>query len=394
MPIHRSFRMPRKMARKTIAPPRLLLPLALPLMLLLAACAEEARDLTQETPRPDEAEQAEAGKRHFEKLLDDYRADYVARGAHAKAHACVRAYFEIDEEAATRLRHGVFATPGKRYRAWIRLSNGHYDLNSSQDYRNDARGMAIKLLQIDGEPLETDDTGAHSQDFLLTSSPVFFARTMHDYNELVAAPRDLRGFFFPGWNPFRWRWKELLAVPKTLTPPPASVLDPDYYSITPYKLGPRNVKYGARPCPGRTANAVPPHEQDQADFLQRQLARELRERGACFYFAAQEQKPERGMDLDDATAVWSEKDSPFLRLATITIPAQSFLRPEQMAFCENLSFAPWHALPAHRPIGELNRLRRHVYPASSRHRRARNETRVPAALAFWCAAPGFSCDNL
>ena len=55
-------------------------------------------------------------------------------------------------------------------------------------------------------------------------------------------------------------------------------------------------------------------------------------------------------------------------VASITIPAQSFDSPEQDAFCENLSFTPWHCIDAHRPLGGINRVRRVVYEAISRLR--------------------------
>ena len=45
-----------------------------------------------------------------------------------------------------------------------------------------------------------------------------------------------------------------------------------------------------------------------------------------------------------------------------------------MAFCENLSFTPWHSLPQHRPLGAVNRVRRTVYESVSKKRHALNQT--------------------
>jgi hypothetical protein len=59
-------------------------------------------------------------------------------------------------------------------------------------------------------------------------------------------------------------------------------------------------------------------------------------------------------------------------VATIHIPAQSFRTPERERFGENLSFNAWHALPEHRPIGALNRLRKIVYDRVSRVRHEMN----------------------
>jgi hypothetical protein len=39
---------------------------------------------------------------------------------------------------------------------------------------------------------------------------------------------------------------------------------------------------------------------------------------------------------------------------------------------ENLSFTPWHSLPEHRPLGNLNRARKKVYEATSRKRHLEN----------------------
>ena len=53
-----------------------------------------------------------------------------------------------------------------------------------------------------------------------------------------------------------------------------------------------------------------------------------------------------------------------IAVATIKIAPQAFETPEHMKEAEELSFDPWHALAAHRPIGGINRARREVYPAS------------------------------
>ena len=45
--------------------------------------------------------------------------------------------------------------------------------------------------------------------------------------------------------------------------------------------------------------------------------------------------------------------------------------------CESIAFNPWHALPAHRPLGNMNRARREIYQAMAafRGRRAGAATR-------------------
>jgi hypothetical protein len=43
-----------------------------------------------------------------------------------------------------------------------------------------------------------------------------------------------------------------------------------------------------------------------------------------------------------------------------------------MAFAEDLSYNPWHSLPAHRPLGNQNRARRVIYQALSKLRHEMN----------------------
>jgi hypothetical protein len=107
-------------------------------------------------------------------------------------------------------------------------------------------------------------------------------------------------------------------------------------------------------------------------MLRVMLREELAAGGACFDLFVQPQAPGRNMPVEDASVAWSEKDSPFLPVARITLPRQAFDTPERKQACEALSFTPWHALPEHEPVGSLNRVRRAVYQELSRYRHAQN----------------------
>jgi len=348
---------------------------------LLSACSDKNETASlEEIYQPDEASLSKKAVANFEQLLEDYKTTYVTRGAHAKAHACVRAWFNVNHYIEPSLRHGIFVRPGQQFKSWIRFSNGHFDLSVSKDQKSDARGMAVKILEPPGEPLQIAANHVATQDFLMTNSPVFFVENIHDYNDLVAEPAALLGFIFPSWNPATWRLREMSLAKKTLTPPPVSLLAPQYFSITAYKLGPHNIKFSARPCAGQEINSVV--NETDPDFLRNNLQEELEAGEACFDFMVQLQNPEKNMSIEDPTVEWKESDSPFIPMARITIPAQSFGIPEQMAFCENLSFAPWHALPEHRPIGQFNRIRQQVYPASSNYRHSHNQTQIPVDIAW------------
>jgi hypothetical protein len=58
--------------------------------------------------------------------------------------------------------------------------------------------------------------------------------------------------------------------------------------------------------------------------------------------------------------------------AVLRIPKQTFDSPEQLAFARVLSYNPWHCIPEHRPLGNVNRARKRLYYELSRLRQRMN----------------------
>ncbi len=329
---------------------------------------------THEVLRDDEAEQIQRSVDNFLRVVEQNKTSYVARGAHSKGHACVKAWFEVDKDLRPELQHGVFSLPGQRYRSWVRFSNGASSVAGNHDADKDARGMAIKLFGLKALDLKSQGPARDTQDFLMHDSPVFFTANIEDYNRFVESKNKIL-YFLSDPNPFKWRLRELMHGLATLKPPPPSPLWNRYFSNTAYRLGPHNIKFSTRSCtaPGE----LPERDTTDPDFLRKTLATELQGSAACFYFMVQLQDADKYMPIEDPSIEWRETDSPFVRVATINIPQQTFDTPEQQAFCENLSFSPWHNLPEHQPVGQLNRIRKAVYAASSRYRHDENHTQVP-----------------
>ena len=286
------------------------------------------------------------------------------RDAHPKHHGIVKAWFTVGSDVPESLRHGVFATP-QTYAAWIRFSNGAPHVQA--DATRDQRGMAIKLMGVPGEKLMDDER--FTQDFVLASAPRFFIRTVADYVTFTRAALKkpairLLGFFV-GVNPPRFRRYEFAALLESLKKT-AHLLTTRYWSQTPYRLGPHVVKYSAIPTsadPGLRASRSP-------NYLRENLATHLRSRDATFDFAVQVFADPETTPIEDATVEWPERTVPFQKVATIRIPQQEFQSPRQMALAEFISYTAWHSLPAHEPLGSVNRTRRVVYQTVStlRHR--------------------------
>jgi catalase len=316
----------------------------------------------------DEAQQVQRAVENFKNVIDEFNDGEAHRGAHAKAHGCVKAYFNINNDLPAKFKHGIFTNGEQSYKAWIRFSNGTPRI--ADDTENDSRGIAIKLLDVTQH--------GQTQEFLLHNSPAFFSINLEDYNQLVESP-DKINYFLPGYNPFNWRLRELSHVLDTLAPPPASPLVDDYFSNTAYKLGPHNVKYKVSACGLSNTNEL---EHKDPNFLQHSLASELKHDEACLQFQVQLQRQDKLMPIEDPSVLWKEDDSPYISVATIRIPEQDFSSDAQHAFCENLAFSPWNSLEAHRPIGALNRVRKWVYDASSVYRHTLNSTETPQNLAW------------
>jgi hypothetical protein len=310
------------------------------------------------------------------------------RDAHPKHHGTVEAEFIVDPDIPADLRHGIFATPGRRYQAWIRFSNA---FRVRHDMDRDARGFAIKLLGIDDHEA--------TQDFLMVTHSAFFAATAADFLEFPAAVgstgpkvagalRAMR-FFFRLRPPFRFRWRAFRAFGKTRIRA-MSPLAIRYFSQTPYRLGSHEVKFSVRPtAPPSTADrfrfwlrTLPWRIRPLAflkspaseHFLRDELFGTLAAGEASFDFLVQRRTDPARMPLDNATVVWSERHSPFVKVATVRLPQQSLSAAaitERLTFSEHLSFTPWHTL-AHEPLGSINQARRIVYETISTLRHEMN----------------------
>jgi hypothetical protein len=107
------------------------------------------------------------------------------RDAHPKPHGIVKAVFKVEDDLEPQLAQGVFV-PGQKYDAWIRFSNGNED-PTKPDAGGDARGMAIKLLDVPGDKILPAERQGREQDFIMINHPVFFIDHPARYLELERA---------------------------------------------------------------------------------------------------------------------------------------------------------------------------------------------------------------
>ena len=152
-----------------------------------------------------------------------------------------------------------------------------------------------------------------------------------------------------------------------------------YWSMTPYLLGERAIKFSATPI-SRTTNE-PPAEMGP-DFKRDVMMEQLGQEDVYYEFSVQLQADPMTMPVEDPVVMWDEAEAPFQRVALIRIPKQDITSEAWVEFAENLSFTPWHSLPEHRPLGSNNRARLKVYEAISDFRHEMNgvETMEPTEI--------------
>jgi hypothetical protein len=318
----------------------------------------------------------------------DRDARPVRRGQHPKHHGCVRAEFRVDPNIPAELKVGIFREP-RAYPAWIRFSNGAQD----DDGAGDIHGMAIKLMGVGGPKILDDERDEETQDFVLMDHPAFFARNTRSNRSLAeviecsAGPSLLRQLTFWARTERQirtlyiavhhfilgLRFHELAVLRTAVSKMPPSPLEIRYWSATPYALCERVVKYSTQPH-NRPPGVAEPTDLISPDRLRAAMTAHLDRAEARFDFLVQMRAPagNRAMPVEDASVEWLEYTAPFRKVATIIIPPQTFDTPARMAFCENLSYTPWHSLPEHRPLGGINRARRVVYQELSKIRHASN----------------------
>lgn len=292
----------------------------------------------------------------------------VPRGQHPKHHGCVRAEFVIAEDSPEALQIGLFREAGKRFPAWIRFSNARVQ----DDRHPGGHGMAIKLMGIPGVKLLGGEENAETHDFLLLDSPVFFIKNAIEYarfESALLAMEDSRLGLLSLARYFVTHLAEARILRKISKNVSTNPLETRYWSATPYKFGDGAVKYFVQPRVfGHPIGAKTP----SVDQLHLAMKRNLDIRGAGFDFFVQRQVDPVRTPIEDATREWDERISPYEKVATIHIGRQTFDGSAQMAFCQDLAYNPWHALPEHRPLGGINRVRRAVYVALSDMRRKLN----------------------
>jgi hypothetical protein len=224
------------------------------------------------------------------------------------------------------------------------------------DEKRDARGMALKVVSFEkGPKLAQGQEESTSFDFNLVNIPTFPTENIDQYVKLQKGPLSL-GLAAPG---------VLLRLNSALNGAPTNhPFGFPYFSITPFKLGKKAVKYRAIPC----TDDFKQKKFSGVNYMRESMKGAFAEgKTACFLLQAQLYVNKRKTPIETTIVEWKDSDAPFSRpLARIEFDAtnKNFDNENQNTFCEALSFNPWRVTEEHRPLGRLNRARQSVYKAT------------------------------
>lgn len=299
------------------------------------------------------------------------------RGVHPKAHGCVMGKFKISRNIPKYDAIGIFQ-PESEYDAFVRFSNGSPRSNVN-DSGADTRGIGIKLLNANNNPLLGKDFPEKSQDFTLNSSDSFFADNAGNYSNFLQIAlletstfkagviKYILGLVAFGEVPLSYRiFKTFQKIQSVVATNPLAI---QYWSITAFQHGKEptspTVKYSVVPCDGTW---IEPVDKTEPNFLRKNLQNHLNQKSACFRFLLQH-RADSSLSIEDPTQPWEESKAPFYEIAKLIIPKQNLYDDRK---CESEVINPWNSLPEHKPIGGINRIRLASYLLSINKRKETN----------------------
>lgn len=302
------------------------------------------------------------------------RSMVLKRGFHAKGTG-VRARFQVRSDIPNDLQIGFFR-PAATYDALVRFSNARGEVLG--DLSKDQRGIAVRVKTNPDERLSPRDD-ADLQDFLMTNTPISFARSPLQFIEVGeillggiagVAPRLIRKY---GFNEARRILSVFLAPIISFKPLQMNT----YWSRTSYQFGKTAVRFLLRPAAGSkmlsssqqllgVMRSLMQGGAQKDHYLREKLREALQQGEVCFEFCVQRFVDDKRTPIEHAYIEWKESDSPPIPIATLIIPKQN-LDGQLQKDMEHLAFNPWNTRHF-TPLGAINLARKKVYDASASHR--------------------------
>lgn len=305
-----------------------------------------------------------------EKTWED--TGHATRSVHAKSHGLLEGRLRVLDGLPPELAQGLFARAAD-YPVVMRLSTTPGDV--LDDSVSTPRGMAVKVIGVEGGP---------TQDFVLVNG-------RHPQQEREAVP---------GWPGAAGRhhgqgaWPEEGAVggaarrraghrsggrrkrcaESRRRPSAHAPAGETYFSQVPILYGPYMAKVCVAPVSPELAalKDARVHVHGKPDALRDAVTAFFAAHGAEWELRVQLCTNIETMPVEDPTVEWPQDQSPYVAVARIVAqPQPAWSAARSRVVDEEMSFSPWHCVPAHRPLGAIMRARKAAYEMSARYRAQR-----------------------
>ncbi len=320
------------------------------------------------------------------------RQRHVVRTVHAKSHGLLKAELTVVDGLPPELRQGLFAKPGS-YDVIMRFSTNPGDILS--DHISSPRGLAIKVLGVEGEMLSSHQ-GQSTQDIIFNNSKVFAAPDAGGFlkqlkmldkhaNDSEAAKQVVSSTAQVAEEALETvggKSATLLGFGH----PPTNPLGESYYTNVPVRYGDYFGKMALIPVSQNLVELCGKHVEHPREWniLKDTIVDFFQTQGARWELRVQLCTDLDKMPVEDGSVEWDEKESPYVTVAQLTASAQDAYSDERRVFVdEKMSFNPFHSLAAHRPLGNIMRARFKSYQVSSqyRHKADGRETIEPKSIS-------------
>jgi len=334
-----------------------------------------------EKPEPDEAQTFAELVDTLRRITETTSKDYgtTVRAVHAKSTGLLKAEMTVIDNLPPVLAQGLFARTSV-YPVIMRFSTSPGDIIA--DSISTPRGVAIKIIGVNGSAA----TGADVQDFIMIDGPAFLAPTPKKFlgslKPLAGTTDKAEGGKKVLSAALRGAESVLEAFGGESGPinalgghPITHPLGETYFTQTPFRYGNYVAKFAMTPVShdltALTDMAVDLHGED--DGLRSAMVAFFATHFAEWELAVQLCTDLVTMPVEDPSVAWPMDKSPYVPVARIRAePQQAWSADRAKEIDEGLAFSPWHCLPAHQPLGGINRARKPAYEFSSNFRGSRS----------------------
>ena len=326
-----------------------------------------------------------------------YRHAY--RPVHAKSHGVLTGTLEPLSDLPPELAQGLFAR-ANAYPVILRFSTNPGDMLA--DTISSPRAVAIKVLHVEGDKV-ANHAGETTQDFVCINAQAFgaadpagFLEQIRLFDKNLETPEGVKHAVSVAARAANTVLKAVhlqSSILEGIGAPATHILGETFSTVSPIRYGDYVAKISFAPGSANLKELEGKSVDLNEDYnaLENLIHRFFRREAAVWdvrvqlALASDAGLPEnkKNTPIEKADTVWPDDKSLWHTVARLTVlPQESYSDARQLFVDEQLSFSPWHALEAHRPLGGIMRSRLKAYEEARKYRAQRNARPIvePASI--------------